>query len=87
MSWSASYPSKADFEANKPQFPGGSEEPQVQDQVAIARSVAKLVVESGAVGNPETKDFSISISGHANPEHEKTPGWANDCISVSVYQK
>jgi hypothetical protein len=87
MSWNATYSSKAEFEANAPSFESCSKEPQVQDQVEIARSVAKLVIESGAIGNAETKEFAVSISGHANPEHEKKVGYANDCISVSVYQK
>lgn len=58
---------------------------QVQEQVAVAKKAALAIVKSGAVGGTD-KHFNVSLSGHANPDHEPAEGWANDCITVSVAQ-
>jgi hypothetical protein len=81
MSWFKNYASKEDFNADVVSV--GTPEPPT-DQVSIARKVAREVMDSGAVGGP---DFTVSLSGHANPNHGKTEGWANDTITVTVSQK
>lgn len=57
---------------------------EAAEQVGIAVAGAKAILSSGAVGTG--KRFSVALSGHANAGHEPTPGWANDCITVSVTQ-
>jgi hypothetical protein len=94
MSWSISYPDRASFVADKgrPEYLQAPEEPEVTEQIVAARKAAELVIESGAVGRDVNvpgghKDFSVTIGGHANPGHEKTPGWANDAISIHITQQ
>lgn len=53
-------------------------------QFTVAKEAVRDLVDSGAFGEGE---FSVSLSGHGNPNHEKTPGWANDFISITVTQK
>ena len=81
MSWSKSYGSKGELERNESTVEGS------EDQVSTARDAARGLIESGAVGDPDDKDFSISLSGHSNPGHEPTAGMANDTITISVSQK
>lgn len=84
MSWNRSYVSKADFDADVA-APGSSTVVDAE-QLAAARNAAVAIMASGAVGG-EGKDFVVSLSGHGNPGHEPTRGWANDCVTVNVSQK
>ena len=62
----------------------GSHNPAISDcsqQFNEAVHAAVKIIESGAVGDGP---FQVSISGHANPGNKDLPGWANDCINVSV---
>ena len=87
MSWSLHYENRQKFEADEPQYPAVPElGPDCEEQKNVARHAATEIIESGAIGG-EGKDFVVNISGHANPGHEASPGWANDCITVNVYQK
>jgi len=54
-----------------------------REQYANALNLAKALIDSGAVGEGE---FNVSLSGHGNPDHQKTPGWGNDFVSVQVTQ-
>ena len=60
-----------------------SEESNQQVQ-ATGKAVAALV-KSGALGDPDAK-YYVSVSGHANPEHEPVAGWSNDHVTISVSQ-
>lgn len=60
---------------------------QFRDQFDQARGLALVLIDSGVVGEGEDLRFVVSMSGHGNPEHKPTPGWANDFVSVSVTQK
>jgi len=88
MSWSIRYESKADFESDKRAFTqtGGNDPEGVVNAIEAARRAASLLIGDGAVGG-DTKDFTVSLSGHANKDHEPAPGWANDTITVTVTQK
>lgn len=57
----------------------------VIEQAELANHLAQEAVESGVVGNT-THSFSISVSGHANPDHEPDPSYANDMITINIYQ-
>lgn len=50
-------------------------------QLDAAQRAAQSLIESGEVGEPP---FQVTISGHANPGHGDTPGWANDHVTVSI---
>lgn len=94
MSWSLSVPKTgvADFAATAAKacddYRAGLAENDYQlDPAAVeamtkAAEVAKAIVDSGIVG---TGTVTASLSGHANPGHQPTSGWANDFVTVSVY--
>lgn len=54
---------------------------EVADQVSACISAAALIISSGAIGSGKV---SVSMSGHANPDHEPTAGWANDVIALTI---
>ncbi len=88
MSWSIQYASKNDLNddkrgANSAKDADLSEAAKEQVKMAIESAVA--IIASGVVGN-EKKDYIVAISGHANDGHEPRPSYANDCITVSVWQ-
>lgn len=64
--------------------PPGEGTTEREDQVKAAKAAAKAVIESGAVGKGEA--FTVALSGHANPAHVPTSGYANDLVTVSVTQ-
>lgn len=49
---------------------------------AAIRAAARLVRESGFVA---AKEIMVSLSGHANQYHKNVDGWANECVTISVY--
>jgi hypothetical protein len=85
MSWHASYKNKSDF-VNDVRSHESGDLKAAQDQVSAARAAAKVVLDSGAVGDSARRDFSVSISGHSNPNHLPAAKYANDMIQVAVYQ-
>lgn len=54
------------------------------EQYTVALKVAQDVIESGAVGSG---DFTVTLSGHGNPNHEKLAGWGNDFVQITVSQQ
>lgn len=58
---------------------------EVMDQAELAVKVAVEIVQRGVVGD-DTKKFTISLSGHGNPNHEPQEGFVNDMIHVNVQQ-
>jgi hypothetical protein len=56
------------------------------DQFDAAAKTALTLMKSNAIGGAD-KSFSVTLGGHANPDHEPVPGWANDFIVVSIVQK
>ena len=57
---------------------------EVRDQIETALAAVQSVIDSGAVGDGP---YSVTVAGHANPDHEPTAGWANDGVSLSIYQQ
>jgi hypothetical protein len=98
MSWSRSFKSLEDFmhDIGDPPLPLDGDAMQ---QIGIARQAAERIIVSRAVGGngslqradsvqgANDKDFSITLAGHSNPNHEPKAGWANDTITVTVTQK
>ena len=51
------------------------------ETVAAVLTAAQSLVDSGVLG---TDRVCGSFSGHANPDHVPTAGWANDCVTISL---
>lgn len=51
---------------------------------AAAIRAAVDILDAGVVG---TRNVNVSISGHANPNHEPAEGWSNDGITVTITQR
>ena len=60
---------------------------EVREQVASALEAVLVLLSYNALGDPKENDYVVSISGHANPGHKPTPGWANDAVTITVAQK
>jgi hypothetical protein len=96
VSWSASFPEgvrgdaldedldPAKANTSPPDFDKWDDAPA--EQLVAARSLVYDLIEKGAVGN-SSKTFNVTLSGHANPDHEPAEGWANDMVSISVSQR
>lgn len=65
--------------SNVDEVPGHLE----QYREAVASAFGILL--SGVVGGKD-KDYMLNLSGHANEGHEPASGWANDAITISIYQ-
>lgn len=83
MSWSLQFSSLEALDRDEPT--SGTIPEDARDQYEAARAAAIDLITSGAIGRVGAK-FTTLLSGHANPEHEPREGWANDCITVSIYQ-
>lgn len=86
MSWSRQYASLGAFRHDKPTYPPTDEDPATLEAVHVARGAAERLLRSGVIGDTNHHDFAISLSGHANPGHVKTPNYANDCVTISISQ-
>lgn len=84
MSWGRTYSSIKDFIDENPSSQYGDVPDDVSD--AVHEAVGKLL-DSNAAGHHTKYDFTISTSGHWNPNHEPASGMANDFIQVSILQK
>jgi hypothetical protein len=89
MSWSTSFESQGDHSANitdaKLNETYGDFSDQVKEQFATAKNAARIILLSQSVGN-EAHRFRITLSGHANPNHEPQDGFVNDTITARVDQ-
>lgn len=83
MSHYRSYPTHAALLQNKPSSVSGEAPAEV---LATATAAADLVISSGAVSRRSNCDHRITISGHSNPDHEPTPGSADDSLVISITQ-
>lgn len=84
MSWSAGTKAIAKSEADAAidALTTGTNDPQHEDQLRVAKQSAKLLL-----ANVPGPFVSVSLSGHANGVGwQKKEGWSNDCISVNVTQ-
>lgn len=57
----------------------------VVEQQQAAKNVVEDLLEAGVVGSKDKK-FSVSLTGHANPNHEPAEGYGNDSISITISQ-
>lgn len=88
MSWSEGFQdvSADDIFNLAPQQEHTSSTPEMLEQFESAVNALIRLVDSKVVGDPYTARFNITMSGHANPNHEVTPGWGNDFIALSINQ-
>lgn len=54
---------------------------EVDEQIDAAVHTFTALAESGAVGDGHVRG---TLWGHANPDHQPTPGWADESVSVTV---
>lgn len=86
MSWSATYNIDNNEVVVAPLLANITEVTQHKEQFDEASKVVEAIIASGAVGSPEGQ-YRVSLSGHGNPDHEPTSGWANDFVSINIYQE
>lgn len=76
--------------------PGGNDQaPQERDEQisAAKRAVFSILTDNGGKWDNKGRAFdnaeeiSVSMSGHANKNHQKDDSWADEFISVSLYVK
>lgn len=90
MSWSLQVeprPAPAIYDAIDAAEPSAVLSEESLAQLHQAKAQAITTIKSGAIGDPETQTFGVSLSGHANPGHEHTDGMADDYIQVNVSQR
>jgi hypothetical protein len=58
-----------------------------KDAIEKALDIAIELVQSGVIGGDEDTFFSVNVSGHANPDHKPTVGYANDAVTISINQQ
>lgn len=73
-------------DANPRQEHTSAHEPS-REQFNIVKLAAEAIIASGVVGDPKKFRFGVSASGHGNVGHEPDPEWADDFISLRIYQK
>lgn len=89
MSWSVSVSSVAAenaIGALQDNFTNSYPEPTAEVKEQFAAAVEALRAALPTVQPDQLGLVSVSANGHANPGHHKASGWANDSLSVSVYQ-
>jgi hypothetical protein len=83
MSWGATYTINPDGKSEIENF--SVKGPDAVEAFEAASNLADYLVEKGVVGDI-TKTFKVSLSGHANPDHEPKSGWANDFVQITITQ-
>lgn len=86
MSWNKRYDSREAFEQDAPVFATPASDSETLQQMARAREAAGLLVHSDVVAD-SGRDVTVTMNGHANPDHAPREGWVNDSITVTVTQK
>ncbi len=84
MSWSAECEVKSDESienAISELIAHGQQTLEMREQFRQAKEVALSIVHSDVIGKGA---YIVRLSGHANPKHEFTEGYANDYVSVTI---
>src|SRR5258707_4956206 len=86
MSWSLSMEKTTaeQFDAAVDAAGEGSPAPTAEqaEQIAAAKAAAKAIFASGALGREG--EYFASMSGHAEPGHERRKGFSGDMVHVTV---
>lgn len=83
MSWSTRF-MVIDGEIKKP-VTNGTDSTEHLEQYLDALHVVDEFINYGSVGKP-LGSYSVTITGHANHNHEPREGWANDFININIQQ-
>lgn len=72
-------------------FKTWSESPETEVSAFACATAAELAQDVAINGivlptDGEEVRLNVAISGHANPFHKKTQGWANDFVQITVTQ-
>jgi hypothetical protein len=88
MSWSIGVQGKVNtiLDDARAKFSEVYKEPPREVEEQFNRAIDSLLLILPSVQPDIEGVVSVSLSGHANREHKKDPAWANDMVSVSVYQ-
>jgi hypothetical protein len=86
MSWSARYKIDGKTGERFDDWESNVSTEQHADQYKRAQRAVQDIMDSGVVGDPTKETFAVNISGHGNPNHERTPGWGNDFIQIQIAQ-
>lgn len=57
-------------------------EKERDEQIDAAIKAVGTLLAQGGFAN--AAGLSVTLSGHANPEHKSQPGWANEAINISL---
>lgn len=52
------------------------------EQIDAAIQATSQLLAVGGFSN--AAEISVSLSGHANPDHKAEAGWSNDAVTISV---
>lgn len=88
MSWNISFQGKASeaVATAVERFKEVYKEPYPEVEEQFNRACDALLIIISSVQPDEEGQVSVALNGHANREHKKTPGWANDYVTVTVNQ-
>jgi hypothetical protein len=61
------------------------------EQAEAAVEAVNTLIDSGVLGEVGTAKkpgmrFTVSVSGHANPDHKPADGMANDSVNITISQ-
>ena len=63
------------------------EEGRNEHKFTLAKEFAQWLINEEAMGDVAKDAWSVTVSGHSNPEGEPVEGWSNDCVTVAVAQQ
>ena len=55
---------------------------EIAQQLDVAKAAALVLFTNEVVGTEG--EFNIMLNGHAEPNHVRRPGYASDCVTVTV---
>ena len=55
---------------------------EIEQQLDVAKAAALVMYTNEVVGIEG--EFNIYLNGHAEPNHVRRPGYASDCITVTL---
>lgn len=64
---------------------GESWSKETTQQISQASLAVQDIIKSGALGEP-LGEYNVSMTGHANTDHEPVSGVANDFMTISISQ-
>lgn len=90
MSWSAKYTVTKEVD-NEPsvvveyeQTQNGHGENESKVALRLAKDTAVSMIRTSKLG--DSCKFNVGLSGHANPDNQKSPGWSNDFVTIAISQ-